>query len=406
MSTVAAVVLAAVVGTPGAAGAAPPRTCDLPTTETIAAEPWASQRLGYRSVWSVTRGAGVTVAVVDTGVDGSHPMLAGRVLPGVDVVNGGGRADTDCAGHGTAVAGIIGAQPVAGMGFAGVAPEATILPVRQANTIDGTVSTLAEGIRAAVDAGARVVNVSVVVPASVPALSRAVTYALDHDVVVVAAAGNDAQQGDPGKYPASYDGVIAVGAVDADGNPGTFSESCVNLSVVAPGVDIVVPGAGGPGLVANQNGTSYAAPFVAGVAALVRAYRPELTAAQVKHRIEATADRLVTAQPTTAQPSAGQSIAVLPDPEYGFGMVNPARAVTAELPEESEPDGDGAARPPSSPAPGIADGPATGPSWTWGELAVAGLAGCAILEIAVFGVIGVRRRRVWRHKLGDEPAEG
>jgi type VII secretion-associated serine protease mycosin len=271
----------------------------------------------------LTRGAGVVVGVVDTGVEGSHPMLAGKVLPGLDVVNGAGRADSDCVGHGTFVAGIIAGLVIDGIGFSGVAPEAMIFPVRQADVAprNGTIRTLADSIRAAVDAGARVINVSVTVAAPTTLLADAVRYALDRDVVIVAAAGNDAEDGNPAKYPAAYPGVIAVGAVGPDGQVSSFSETNTGVSVVAPGVDIVGPGAGGPGLVVGEQGTSFAAPFVAGVVALVRSHRPGLTAAQVKHRIEVTADR----------PAAR----ALPDPAYGFGLVNPNRAVTTEIPGES-----------------------------------------------------------------------
>jgi membrane-anchored mycosin MYCP len=296
--------------------------CNLPPTQVVKAEPWASQRLAFRLVWPLTRGSGVRVGVVDTGVDAGHPMLSGHVLPGVDVVNGGGRADTDCVGHGTFVAGIIASRDFDGIGFSGVAPDATILPIRQADArVEGTIGSLAASIRAAVDAGARVINVSVTAPRPSDLLAEAVRYAAEHDVVVVAAAGNEAQEGNAKRYPAAYPGVIAVGAVGPDGQVSAFSQTDTGVSLVAPGVDVVGPGAGDDGLVVGEQGTSFAAPFVTGTVALVRAYRPELTAAQVKHRLEVTADR----------PAAR----ALPDPAYGFGMVNPYRAVTAEVPGES-----------------------------------------------------------------------
>jgi type VII secretion-associated serine protease mycosin len=313
------VLLAVLVPLGPPALAQPPagQRCDLPVTGPVARRPWPQQRLDYERVWPLTRGAGVTVAVVDTGVDGAHPQLRGAVRPGIDVVNGG-TADTDCVGHGTLVAGLMAARPAAGTGFAGVAPDATVLPVRVTNSQQGTAAPLAEGIRRAVDAGARVVNVSIVVDQSTPALRAAVDYAISRDVVVVAAAGNEFQSGSPLQYPAAYPGVLAVGAIDASGGRADFSETDAGVAVVAPGVDIVGPGAGGTGLVAGGQGTSYAAPFVSGTAALVRAYHPELSAPAVITRIERTADR----------PPASD----LPDAALGWGTVNPYAAVTAVLP--------------------------------------------------------------------------
>lgn len=299
----------------------PPGTrCDLPPTKTMSDRPWAQQRLDFERVWPLTRGAGVVVGVVDTGVDASQPFLRDHVLPGADVKNGGA-ADTDCVGHGTVVAGIIAGQRESGTGFAGVAPDVTIYPVREANTTgDGTTGDLANAINAAVRAGAKVINVSIVSDENSTFVRDAVDNALARDVVVVAAAGNDFGKGNPMEYPAAYPGVLAVGATDANDQRAQFSGTDSNVAVVAPGSDIIGPGAGGSGLVTAQNGTSYATPFIAGVAALVRSYHPELTAPQVIHRIEVTADH--------------PAVTKLPDPQLGWGVVNPYSAVTAVLPEE------------------------------------------------------------------------
>lgn len=307
---------------PGVPAAAAPG-CQLPATRTITDRPWSSTRLGFDRVWPLTQGAGQVVGVVDTGVDANHPMLAQRVLTGVDELHPGAPGTGDCDGHGTFVAGIIAAARLPGIGFAGVAPEATILPVRQAsNGQDGTVDTLSAGIRDAVDRHARVINVSVTFDQPSATLAAAVRYAQDHDVLIVAAVGNSATNGNPQLYPASYPGVLAVGAIGADGRRTDFSEVGPGIAVVAPGADLLGPGAGGPGLVTGRSGTSFATPFVTGVAALVRAYRPALTAAQVLHRIEVTADH-----------PAGP----LPDAQYGWGVVNPYQAVTEVLPEEYRP---------------------------------------------------------------------
>nr|WP_221382685.1 type VII secretion-associated serine protease mycosin [Actinoplanes polyasparticus] len=283
--------------------------------------PWAQSRLGVERVWPMTRGAGVTIAVVDTGVAANSPQLRGHVRRGLDLTRGGGRrADTDCFGHGTFIGGIIAAQPTGGTGFAGVAPDATLLPIRVANSIDdGTAGLLAKGIRSAVDEGASVINVSASTASPEAGLVAAVKYAEERDVVVVAAAANGAEQQRSVAYPAALPTVLAVGAIDKQGLLAKFSQQGLHLRLVAPGVDVASIGPGGPGHWLGS-GTSYAVPFVAGTAALVRAYRPDLTAAEVRRRLVLTADH-----PATA----------LPNPGLGWGVVNPAAAVSSVLPEEN-----------------------------------------------------------------------
>lgn len=325
-------VLAMLVPAPPAAAQRAQQQCLPPPQASVTSVPWAQQQLAPQRVWPLTRGAGQIVAVVDTGVDAGSAQLAGRVLPGRDVrVNGASRADSDCFGHGTFVAGIIGAAPVPTTLFAGVAPEAQILPIRIAdNATDTSARALAQGIRVAVDMGARVINVSASTNYHDPEIDATVDYATARDVLIIASAGNSAEEGNPVPYPASEPAVLAVGAVDNTGKRAQFSQTGTYLSMAAPGVDVSSLGPGGPGQW-QASGTSYAAPFVAGVAALVRAYHPQLTAAQVKHRLEATADR----PPANA-----------PDPGLGWGSVNPLIAVTAILPEEGA-AGVAAAAPPA-----------------------------------------------------------
>jgi type VII secretion-associated serine protease mycosin len=294
--------------------------CAPPSLTVVDTVPWAQQRLVPQRAWPTTKGAGQLVAVVDSGVDAGTPQLARHVESGIDVIAGHGSANSDCVGHGTFVAGIIAAQPVAGVGFVGIAPDATILPIRQtSNGDDGSVSGMAVAIRDAVDAHATVINVSAASQFGSDGLAAAVDYANQHNVIVVAAASNDAQNGNPTAYPAAYPGVIAVAAINQDGARAGFSEVGNYVSVAAPGDNILSTGPRGPGHLVGK-GTSFAAPFVSGVAALVRAAHPDLTVAQVKHRLEATADH---------------PASVLPDPQLGWGVVNPYAAVTQVLPEES-----------------------------------------------------------------------
>ncbi|MGW6197320.1 type VII secretion-associated serine protease mycosin [Kribbella sp. NPDC055110] len=282
--------------------------------------PWAQTWLAPERVPPGITGRGVTVAVIDSGVDADHPQLRepGAVLPGRDLLTPGDtRANFDCVSHGTAVASIIAARPVSGIGFRGIAPGARILPIRvserdaseqQGDAVDATV--FAGAIRYAVDAGASVINISLSMYADQKPVREAVRYAQRHDALIVAAAGNaHAQQGpDPVTYPAAYPGVLGVGAMTIDG-------SRLPSSQVGPYVDISAPGGGV--LAATRvrghryyDGTSFASAFVSGTAALVRSADPRLSAAAVANRLIAT-----------ATPASG------PADQYGGGVVNPYRAV-------------------------------------------------------------------------------
>ena len=206
-----------------------------------ASEPWAQQALRFSAVWDRSRGSGVTVAIVDSGVD-ANPQFGGRVIPGPDLVAGtkpGIPPGADCVGHGTAVASIIAAAPVPGVSFTGVAPAARILSVKISGTDTFPTSVTPQGIVDAVQFGADVINLSLATPDDVPALRNAVEYALSHNVVVVAAAGNDLPQGGGGPfYPAAYPGVLAVGAVGPGGALAAFSDRHTPVAVTAPGVNV------------------------------------------------------------------------------------------------------------------------------------------------------------------------
>jgi membrane-anchored mycosin MYCP len=360
--------------------------CSPGSDEVVRVKPAAQLRLAPERAWDLTQGSGVTVAVVDTGVQASAPQLAGRVRAGFDVVNRSGPGNTDCNGHGTFVAGIIAAQPVKGVGFAGVAPGASILPIRQSNTdTDGTAGGLATAIRLAVEAGARVVNVSSSSFFDSADLRAAVDFAVRRDVLVVAAVGNEAQEGNAKSFPASYPGVLAVGAVGLDDKRTDFSETGDFVDVVAPGVDVVSLAVRGRGHLVGQ-GTSFATPYVAGVAALVRAYHPALTVAQVTKRLQVTADH-----PGTA----------VPDKEVGFGVVNPMAAVSSVIPGEVA--GAGAAPPAAERIP--LAGPLPGRD-TRGRTVALGIAGVgigiALLTALVAVTVPRGRRRGWR-PAGTQP---
>jgi membrane-anchored mycosin MYCP len=290
-----------------------------------ASPPWAQQVLGFQDAWQFTKGQGESVAVIDSGVSGNE-QLAGRVVPEQSLT--GTSAGLDCVDHGTGVAGIIAAAPKAGDPFAGVAPGAQILSIKVTDQEGVDADALAKGIVDAVTDHAQVVNVSDQV-GNTPALSNAVLDAARNDVVIVAAAGNhDPQTNSTGPFfpaayaadPVVYPNVLSVGAVDATGAVPDFSSPVLtDVSVTAPGAAVLTVAPGNT--FQQQDGTSFAAPFVAGVAALVRASHPKLSAAEVVSRIIATADGGTGA-------GAGRT---------GAGMVDPLQAVTAVLPGTGQP---------------------------------------------------------------------
>src|SRR5690242_12016664 len=362
---------ASVRGLPGPVPGCPPEL----GTAAPAAAPWAQQELGFASVWQRTRGAGVTVAVVDSGVD-ANPQFGDRVIPGPDLVAGtkpGIPPGADCVGHGTAVASIIAAAPVPGVSFTGVAPAARILSVKISGTDTFPTSVTPQGIMDAVQFGADVINLSLATPNDVQGLRNAVEYALRHNVVVVAAAGNDIGQGGTDAndandgtgpfYPAAYPGVLAVGAIGPGGVLAGFSDRYTPVGVTAPGVNVTsaYPGTFPAAYDAVQNGTSFAAAFVSGVVALVRSAHPGLTAAQVVARIEATAH-------------GGTG------PGTGHGMVDPVRAVSAVLPAEQA----GAAGRQASAAPS---------GLSTRTVVLAAIAGAFGLAVVVLTAVLVIRRR-------------
>ena len=285
---------ARLAGSPGVVYAEPNRSIavpPMPASFAAAVAPitdWGLDRSGAAQAWPITDGSGVTVAVLDTGVSATHPDLTGRLLPGWNFV--GYNADTaDDSGHGTYVAGIIAGRPGPN-GFSGVAPGVKILPVKILDSHEvGSTASFVSGIAYAVDHGARVINISANGIADTQALDDALSYAEAHGVVVVAAAGND-PSGQP-SYPGAVSTVLAVSASAQDETVATFSSYGPFVDLAAPGVDI--PSAwwspqGGNGY-ATASGTSAAAPFVSGTAALVLAANPGLTAAAARQLLLETA---------------------------------------------------------------------------------------------------------------------
>ncbi|MBY8871719.1 type VII secretion-associated serine protease mycosin [Micromonospora sp. PLK6-60] len=343
--------------------------------------PWPLRRLKPESVWPITRGEQVTVAVIDSGVSASHPVLQGRVKEGRDFSGlpaRQGRCDEE--GHGTTVAGIIAGRSDTGSPFSGIAPEARILPLRvlpnKQETRDPALpGQIAEAIRWAADHDADVINLSLVTEPA-PELEQAIGYALKKNVVVVAAAGNtnEQQQQNGPVFPASYPGVIAVAGVDEEGAHVETSVSGEHVDVAAPGLNLIGPAPQGDGYLPQAaGGTSFAAAYVSGVVALLLAARPDLTPEQVATRLVRTAD----------SPPEGKS------PELGYGVVNPYRAVTNLLGSRNDPPLGAMPAPPGGDDP--LDRQRTLALWI-------GLAGLlfAVLLLVSRPVLAHGRRRGWR----------
>ncbi|MGC9500757.1 type VII secretion-associated serine protease mycosin [Streptomyces sp. WG7] len=305
--------------------------CEYPNA-TYPGRPWSLQRVQLDELWTESKGKGVRVAVIDTGVDVANPQLKNAVdvksgrnfLPkdlkdedGDPIDRGNENGTTDTVGHGTKVAGIIAARPDDRTGFVGLAPEATIIPIQQNDAEgNGDTDTLAKSIRYAVEAGADVINISQDTAGAAepdPTLEAAVDDALAKEIVIVASAGNDGLGGNIKKtYPASYDGVLAVAASDRNNERASFSQSGDFVDVAAPGVDMIstVPRGGH----CADNGTSFSAPYVSGVAALIKAEHPTWTQRQIVAQIEQTAERTISGH----------------DRLVGWGVVDPVRALTED----------------------------------------------------------------------------
>ncbi|MGH3734572.1 MAG: S8 family serine peptidase [Micromonosporaceae bacterium] len=406
------VVLCGLLGTAGLA-AAPPGYAGQPSTAPakrcqgdkpegmpdIKTPPPEQEMLSMEKAWGLSTGKGVTVAVLSSGVDVTHPQLAGsNIGTGADfMTSGNGRYD--CFGHGTGYASLIGARPVKGVAFKGLAYDAKILPIVVSAEHDPqkdldnvtTPAKFAQAVRWAVDkGGAKVIAIPVTVPDD-PAVKSAIAHAIAKDAVVVATVGNQAQPAKKGKewvevgrsphtsYPASYDGVIGVSAIapSKDGHypPLPTSQWGNYVDLTAPTTVLACALTKGHiGLL----GTSPASAFVAGAAALVRSRWPEMSAEEVHLRLLAT-----------ASPAAGSFA------RTGYGIVNPYRAVTEELSGEApvKPVGASPAPPDEATVKRLAREKFNG---TASMVALFGGLALAALALSTLTLLPRGRRRRWR----------
>ena len=272
---------------------------------------WYLSKIQAPSAWDLNTGApSVVVAVLDTGVRASHPDLAGKVLAGRDFADSDSDP-TDENGHGTAVAGLIGAASGNGTGMASVAWKTSILPVRVLGKDgSGSHSDIVDGIVWATDQGADVINLSLGGTGSSVTLQNAVNYAWSKGVVIVAAAGNN---GDSVPcYPGACTNVVAVSATDSSDIRTSWSNYGSYIDIAAPGSNILT--LSGTSSYGAMDGTSFSSPLTAGVVALMRAANPALSNANIVNALLTNADDLG---------ASGK------DNDFGYGRINARRAVAA-----------------------------------------------------------------------------
>ncbi|MGC1210512.1 MAG: type VII secretion-associated serine protease mycosin [Micromonospora sp.] len=339
-----------------------------PLKDRVRADQWHLRYLNVAKAQKISQGEGVTVAVPDTGVD-PHPDLSGNLLVGADVISGlGGDGREDHNSHGTGMAGLIAAHGKGnGRGALGIAPKAKILPITVSPPQgDGEPDALAQGVEFAISHGADIISVSSGGGTSAR-LTEAVRTALASNIVVVAGVGNRPKD-QVIAYPASEDGVIAVGGIDRSGKHAAMSVSGPQVDVVAPATDIYSTSYGGT--YRRGTGTSDATAIVAGAAALIRSKYPDLPAQEVAHRLTATA---------IDKGPPGR------DDEYGYGVIDLVAALTADVPplgfESATASAPRTAA--AEPADGGGDDGAT----------ARGLATLGVLVAAGGGYLLVRRRR-------------
>lgn len=341
--------------------------------ETIRKQEWFITKLSIDQSHAVSRGNGVTVAVIDSGVDSTAPSLSGKVIPGMSF---GAATSADARsgisdGHGTGMAGIIAGRPTESDGYLGVAPDAMILPIALGDSVYA--QDVAGAIRYASDAGAQVINISQSLSSS-PLITTAIRYATQKDTVIIAAAGNRNKGDTAVGSPANIPGVVAVGATDDKARAWQYTVSGPEVSLSAPGTGILVPDieSESPSRFSMATGTSTSTAIVSGVAALVRAKFPDMDAPNIINRLIRTAKD----QGPTGRDNA-----------FGYGTVNTRRALTQDVPTvTTNPLGEPT---PAPTAAGLENRPKSDPT----PIVVAGIATTIVLIGVLIIVLMTRGRK-------------
>lgn len=369
----------------------------------VQAQQWWLNRLNLRKAWTLTEGAGVTVAVLDSGINVGFGDLRGAVVPGfVPGGSGSGLTDTDPAEHGTRLADEIAGRGT-GFGLLGVAPKATVLPVvvPTSDIHDATITALDR--LATMAHPPQVANMAYGASAACPPdVQAAVRRAVDRGIILVASAGNEGATTNPSNYPANCAGVVAVSAVDQNGHVWTGSERQAYVALAAPGVHMIGYDAQAASGYGYADGTSDSAAIVSGVFALLRAHFPAMPARQLVARALFTAKQFLGAQGSrndqtgfgVALPYDALTVKVplsAPNPVYdALGPAAPSAPATPSASASSQRPGS------SGPAPAPSSSAAGAPSASSGggvSTAVIAAIIIAVLVVALVAVLLLRRRR-------------
>ncbi|MBC2877714.1 MULTISPECIES: type VII secretion-associated serine protease mycosin [Streptomyces] len=375
-------------------------TAGTARADTVRDLQWYLDGMHAEEMWETSKGAGVTVAVIDTGVDDSLPDLRGQVLPGKDFLPTGAGAHTDTFGHGTAMAVLIAGtgKGFGGTGAKGLAPDAKILPFRVMSSSDGWASentALVKAVRYAADSPAKVINISLAGIARDSELDDAVRYAVSKGKLIFAGSGNEAQRGNPVVYPAASPGVVAVGAVDRHVRVTAESSRGPYVTLAAPGDDMVHSCPGSTGI-CRSHGTSDASALASASAALLWSAHPDWTANQVLRVLINTAGGPKSGEKRSDTLGYGvvRPRVALKDPgDPGPADVNPLTGAQGASPTTSSPPPARGAGASIRSHPGRAEaGDAGGDTGLWLGVGV-GAAVVVSAAVAALGLITRRRRR-------------
>lgn len=365
---------------------------------------WHLDVMKADEMWTSSTGEGVTVAVIDSGVDDSNPDLVGRVLRGKDLAEGDpGDEHTDTDGHGTGMAGLIAGtgERDGGQGAFGLAPGVKILPIRvtqkannQAQWLKAFNTSVPAAIRFAVDSGAKVINISMAVEQGSQNLDESVAYALSKGSLVFAGVGNDAEKGNEALFPAATPGAVGVGAVGRDLARADFSQYGAQVDLAAPGEEMVHACGGGSGL-CESSGTSDATAIASASAALIWSKHPEWTNNQVLRVMLNTAGGPVSGKKRSDGIGYGivrPRIALKTPGDPGPADVYPLpdlAAAASEAPSPQPSKAGGGAYQSEAPAAAAADGGGSSALWIGLGVAAAALVGGGVTA----AVLRSRRRK-------------
>jgi subtilisin family serine protease/antitoxin (DNA-binding transcriptional repressor) of toxin-antitoxin stability system len=344
---------------------------------------WNLAPVAAEQGWELSRGSSsVPVAVIDSGIDATHPDFAGKVLPGYNSAQNtalaAGNSD-DFSGHGTGVAGVIAAATDNGTGIAGVGWNTPVVPIRSTDA-DGfsTAASVAAGVRWAADQGVRIINLSLGSCFPNETLADAVRYAQSRGALIIASVGNEAQEGNQVNYPAAFEGVMGVGATGFNGSRALYSNTGGHVDLVAPGGSlgddndlshgmlVLAPA----GQMDRVDGTSFSSPMVAAAAALVLSAKPTLTASELASALTTTATDLGT---------AGR------DDEYGTGMLHIERALKSVVAAATP-----TATPSASPTPSASASPTAAPTTAPPSPSAPAVSGALMTSVEAVRVLDTR----------------